>query len=364
MPFFGKDHRGRHPHSGQAPTRAGEDGVSVTVPALEATQESSRPVLGPGLTRYVLPAVVVVALGLLPLLVQSLYTVHVLIMVFFYVIAALSVRVIVISGQFPLGHAAFMGIGAYSSGMASKWLGLPPQLTIPVAAIVTMLLGVLVAYSFSRLRALYYAMGSLFLGVAIVQIIEAGGKWTGGYSGLSGLPSLFGNSKIVWFYVALGLMVLTALALYRFESCRIGTNLKAISQSHLVAASVGINEAKYRILAVAVGSFFVGLAGAGYGHYMGIINTNSYNFMATMWLFMYVLVGGVGSFVGPIAGTFVLVLIPEYFRSLKTYSPFVSAGILFLVVYLMPGGLVGLVETVLQRARNWRFERTSGAARD
>jgi len=325
----------------------------------------SRPTTGKAhLTRYGLLAAAVVVLAAIPLLVESMYNLHILVMVFFYVIAALSLRTIVISGQFPLGHAAFMGIGAYASGMASKWLHLPPELTIPGAAVFTMIIGIMVAYSFSRLRALYYAMGSLFLGVAITQILNAGGTWTGGYSGFAGITRMFGGSKVTWYYAALGLMILSALALYRFEFSRIGTNLKAISQSHLVAESVGINEAEYRILAVAVGSFFVGLAGAGYAHYMGTIATSNYNFMATMWLFMYVLVGGVNNFFGPIVGTFILILIPEYFRSLKTYSPFISAGILFLFVYLMPGGFAGLVQVIFTRVKNWRVERAGDAAPD
>jgi branched-chain amino acid transport system permease protein len=319
---------------------------------------------GTSLSRYGIPALAVVLLALIPLLVESLYNLHVVIMAFFYVIAALSLRTIIISGQFPLGHAAYMGIGAYASGMASKWLGLSPALTIPGAAVFTMLIGIMVAYPFSRLRALYYAMGSLFLGVAIVQILNAGGTWTGGYSGLAGIAPLFDNSKVTWYYFALGLMVLSAVALYRFELSRIGTNLKAIGQSHEVAESVGIDEAKYRILAVAVGSFFVGLAGAGYAHYVGTIATSNYNFMATMWLVMYVLVGGINNFYGPIVGTFILIFIPEYFRSLKTYSPFISAGILFLFVYLMPGGLAGLVQLVGARVKGWISGRAGDAAAD
>ena len=91
--------------------------------------------------------------------------------------------------------------------------------------------------------------------------------------------------------------------LYRFEFSRIGTTLKAIAQSHLVASSVGINEGFYRILAVGVGCFFVGLCGAGYAQYNLVISPTSFNFLATLWLVMYVLVGGIESFAGPIIGT-------------------------------------------------------------
>jgi ABC-type branched-subunit amino acid transport system permease subunit len=121
-----------------------------------------------------------------------------------------------------------------------------------------------------------------------------------------------------------------------------GTTLKAVAQSHVVASSVGINEAFYRILAVGVGCFFVGLSGAFYAHYNLIIGPDSFNLAATLWFVMYVLVGGINSFAGPIIGALVLFLLPEVFRDLKMYTPYISAGILLIVVYLAPQGIAGL----------------------
>jgi branched-chain amino acid transport system permease protein len=297
----------------------------------------------------------VVIIALLPVFLVSHYILHILILTFIYIIAAVSMRTITISGQFPLAHAAFMGIGAYLAGMASKWLGWSPWLTIPMAALVTAGIGVLMGYPFARLRALYYAMGSLFFGIGVVHIIYAGGVWTGGYSGLTAIPPLFpfGTPKVSYYYFFLGLTLVSIIALYRFEFSRIGTNLKAIAQSHLVASSVGINEGWYRVLAVGVGCFFVGLAGAGYAHYNSVLSPASFGFMATLWLAMYVLIGGIGSFAGPIIGTAILVLMPEFSRDLKIYSPFISAIILGLVVYLMPQGLVSLPRLV----SSWYLER-------
>ena len=302
--------------------------------------------------KYAKPAVyaaIIVLFALVPAVLSSVYMLHILILIFIYVIATVSLRAITISGQFPLAHAAFMGIGAYLSGMATKWLGWSPWLTMPCAALVTSGIGMLLGFPFARLRALYYAMGTLFFGIGVLQIIYALGRLTGGYSGLVGIKPLFFGSKLPYYYLFLGLTIGSIIALYRFEFSRIGTNLKAISQSHLVAASVGINEAWYRILSVGVGCFFVGLAGAGYAHYNVVLSTSSFNFMATLWLVMYVLIGGIGHFAGPIIGTFILILIPEYFRDLKMYSPFISAAILGIVVYLMPEGLVGLPKII----RSW-----------
>jgi len=132
--------------------------------------------------------------------------------------------------------------------------------------------------------------------------------------------------------------------------------LKAIAQSHLVASSVGVNEGWYRVLAVGVGCFFVGLVGAAYAHYNLVLSPTSFDLSATLWLVMYVLIGGINSFIGPIIGTAILVLIPEFFRGLKIYSPYISAGILLIVVYLMPQGLVGLPQLV----RSWCRELRKG----
>jgi len=241
-----------------------------------------------------------------------------------------------------------MGIGAYVAAMSSKWLGWSALITIPFGAVASMALGILTGYPFARLRALYYAMGSLFFGIGVIYVITALGAYTGSYSGLTGVRPIF-SGKEAYYYFFLAMALISAVALYRFESSRIGTNLKAIAQSHLVASSVGINEGFYRILAVSVGCFFAGLAGASYAHYNSIVSPYTFNFMATMWLVMYVLVGGIDSFAGPIVGTFILFLVPEFFRDLKTYAPFISGAILVIVVYLMPRGLVSVPSLILAR---------------
>ena len=250
---------------------------------------------------------------LLPLATDDPYWMHVFILTLIYIIVSSSFRTVSISGQLPLAHAAFMGIGAYLAGMASTLLGWPAWVTIPLGAIFAALVGALTAYPFARLRALYYALASLFLGMAMIYAIIAPRTWTGGRTGLVGIPALFPDDRILFYYLCLALVVLSLLALYRFEHSRIGITLKAIAQSYLVAGSVGINELFYRILAVAVGCFFAGLAGATYAHYNTVLSYTSFNLRATLWIVIYVLVGGIGSFAGPIVGTVLLVVVPGDF---------------------------------------------------
>ena len=315
------------------------------------------------LVKLAVSAGLIIVLALLPLFVKKVYLLHVFILTLIYIIAAASLRLITISGQFPLAHAAYMGIGAYAAAIPSKWFGWPVWLTIPLGGLVATGIGILIGYPFARLRALYYAMVSLFFGTGVLYFIFTFGIWTGSYSGLSGIPPILPGSKIIYYYFFLAVTSLCLLALYRFESCRIGTSLKAVAQSYLLASSVGINEAQYRVLALAVGCFFAGIAGAFYAHYNLTISYTSFNLNSTLWLFMYVLIGGINSFAGPIIGTALLIVVPEIFRELKQYAPYISAVILLIVVYVMPEGLVGLPQLMRSwYTRHRRGERVAHAS--
>lgn len=311
-------------------------------------------------------AALVVALALLPLGISGTYYMHVLILAFIYVVVSSAWRSISISGQFNIAIGAFMGIGAYASAIPSVWLHWSPWITIPLGAVAATILGALLAWPFARLRTIYYAMGTLFLGFVIMNLITAGGKTTGMSTGLGGVKPLF-SSRTDYYYLVLVLMIVSLICMRRFEFSRIGIRMKAVAQSHQVAASVGIGERRNRILAVAFGSFFAGLVGAVYCHYQGVASPSSYGLAATLWIIMYVLVGGLTSFWGPAVGVGILYIIPEFFfRNLKGNLPFVTAAILLLIAFTMPEGVVGLLKLLTGRIRNRvaRREVRADASRD
>jgi len=305
----------------------------------------------------------VLVLALLPLGISGSYYMHVLILTFFYVVIASSWRVVSISGQFNIAIGAFMGIGAYAAAIPSVWLHWSPWVTIPLGAVAATIVGALLAYPFARLRTIYYAMGTLFLGYVVINLITAGGKTTGMSTGLGGVEPLF-SDRTYYYYLAFGLMLVSLACMYRLEFSRIGVRMKAIAQSHQVAASVGIGERRNRILAVAFGSFFAGLMGAVYCHYQGVASPNSYGLGATLWIIMYVLVGGINSFWGPAVGVGMLLVIPEFFfRDLKGNLPYVTAAILLIIAFTMPEGIVGLLKAITDRvSRRFRRGEVSGDA--
>jgi branched-chain amino acid transport system permease protein len=251
-----------------------------------------------------------------------------------------------------------MGIGAYTSAVLAMRLGWTPWVTMLVGAVTTMIVAILAGYLFNRLRALYFSMVTLFFGVAVEALMRSWSNLTGGRQGLVGFPRLgiidivgvaeidFATSKIPYYYLLVFLTLVTLLILYRLEKSRTGMIWMAIAQSPLVASSIGISETKFRVLAFTVGCFFVGLVGSVYAHYSGVLSTSSFSLLPSIYLFIYMFLGGVGNFSGPIIGVIVLVAIPEIFRPLKEFNPFVFGSFMLLVIYLMPQGFVGLLQSV------------------
>jgi branched-chain amino acid transport system permease protein len=288
----------------------------------------------------------------------SIYYVHILIGVFLYIIMTSSLRLINLSGQVSLGHAGLMCAGAYTSAIISKNLGWTPWLTIPVGALLTFILAFLVAIPFSRLRGLYFTMVSLFFGMAVLAINEVFEKITGGQSGMVGIPRLFGISKIPYYYFSLALMIVCLFIMHRLEFSRIGLTWKAVAQSHWVASSTGINEARQRIICFAIGGLFAGLTGAVYAHYYVVLSVTTFSFFTSIYIFIYMMVGGVNSFYGPIIGTTVLLFIQPLFHNLipEKYIPFIFAGVLLIVLYLLPHGLFGLPQQLTLWTRKLRKE--------
>lgn len=325
------------------------------------------------LTKPVGSVVLIIVLFLLPLFISKPYYLHIFITTLLYIIVVCSLRTISLSGQVSVAHAAFMGIGGYFSGVISKELGLTPWLTMPLGGLAAMVVAVLIGYPFTRVRAIYFSMVSLLGGIAIVNIIRVAQRWTGS-AGLAGIPPLtpiripglltitFLGQKVPHYYFTLLVTLASLFVLYGIEHCRIGVTWKAIAQSHFVASSVGINEAGFRVLALAVGCFFAGIAGACYAHYNLVLTPNTFGFLPSIFMVMYMLVGGHDRFSGPIIGTAILVMVPELFRGLKEFAPLIMGAIMVIVVCLMPQGIAGLFDQIRARFEEGHQRKAPGNA--
>jgi branched-chain amino acid transport system permease protein len=323
-------------------------------------------------------AIMFLVLLLLPLILSSRSWVDLFITIVINMVAAVSLRFITLTGNMSFAHGAFMGVGAYTAGMLSVYLNAPLWVTIPAGAILATVAGLITGWPFARLKSIYFCMGTMFMGQALMLFISAW-KLAGGALGLNRIESL--ASALGGVADALGLKgyqasyyfiflfaVLSLAILYRMEHSRIGTTLRALSQSEEVAASIGVNPTFYRLLAVGTACFFMGLMGGLQSHYLTTISYSSYGMNLTLWIIMYMMIGGTGRFEGPMIGA-ILISIVQGISNLLTsltgssssagfvafsrwlganssYTPFLTAAVLLVVAYLLPGGLVGIPATV------------------
>ena len=291
--------------------------------------------------------IILVGFMIIPAFTSSLYWLGIFIIVMYRIIGAVSIRVIFLSGNIIFALGAFIALGAYCGGILARDFGMPPYVTLPAGGIFAALISVLVGMPFVRLRGLYYSMATMFLGVGIMNIIQALGI-TGGYRGLFRIPQI-SDSIFTNYYIFVALAVVSLVAMYRFEFSRIGVTLRALAQSPDVATSVGINETFYRLLAVGFGSFFAGVSGAAFALYSTVLSPTNYSMGFSMSFVIFMFIGGELQFIGPIIGSIILVLLPEVGRGIGLYAPYLSAAALLIVAYLIPGGIAGIPDFIRER---------------
>jgi branched-chain amino acid transport system permease protein len=308
-------------------------------------------------------ALLIIVLFAMPIFVKGEYYLHVLILCAINIILTSSLRAISTTGQLSLGHAGFMSIGAYTSAILVMKVGISTYAGLILGGVAAMALAAVIAYPITRVKTVYFSMLTIFLGEVISLLATEARDITGGTSGLINIrpletisiPGLFTidfSAKLPNYYFVLVLMLITLLFLYSVDRSYIGMTCKAIAQDDSLAASTGINVAKFKAVILCISCFFTGLAGSFYAHYISVITPDSFGLFVSINLLIYMIVGGTRRFSGPIIGALILTLLPELFRVLKEYQPFIFVAVLYLVVYLLPGGLVNLPAQIKLSLRN------------
>src|SRR5713101_223786 len=269
--------------------------------------------------------VVVALLALLPF-VGGDYYVYLFALVFINVILAASLRPSLSCGQLNIGHSAFMCIGAYTSALLAKDLG--------------------IGYPSLRLRGVYFAMVTVAFVEAVRLIASIWVPLTRGNAGLSGVPkpSILGMTlatRTSQYYLALVLMLVVLLVLYKLEHSRLGLIWKSIGMVDTLAQSLGVNVANYKLLAFSLGCFFAGVAGAFYAHFIRFLFPPEFGFLLATNILIYNFVGGRGHFAGPIVGAAFLSLLSEPFRG-SPYETIFYSIVMLLTILFLPGGLITL----------------------
>jgi len=286
---------------------------------------------------------VIIALFFVPVITTNTYYHYILIMIFLNAILALSLRLIMNTGEISFAHAAFMAAGAYASAILVTRTGLNVWAAFPIAALISAALAVVVGIPALRVKGVYFFLVSFAFGMVVVLIIKSWPGFLGGTYGIGDVPQPEGITTTGSFYfLALGLTALTLVVMYLLDNSRFGIALKAIKGNDRLAESVGISIMKHKVAAFAIGCFFAGLAGAFYAHFIQHVGPYVFDFSRSMQILMYAVIGGTGHILGPIIGAGVLSTLQEVFKEFQSYSSIAFGAILVLTMLFLPGGITSI----------------------
>ncbi len=260
------------------------------------------------------------------------------------------------AGQISLGHAAFFGLGAYTSGILTATYGVNPWLALLAGLVISGGAALLIGIPALKLRGYYLAMATLGFGIIVYIILNEAQPLTGGPSGLSGIPSLslagfpLNTARrlylLVWFTVG----VILALSANLVNS-RAGRALRALHDSEAAAESLGVDTARMKLKIFVWSALYASLAGSLYAHTLNFIAPASFGFMFSIKLVTMVVLGGMASIWGSLLGAGVLTVLPELLTAFHDFEVVIFGAILMVVMIFLPRGLVrGLMDL-------WEFRR-------
>lgn len=304
------------------------------------------------LTRTPVVAALLVALGVAAEFVSGA-TVQIWSFLLVNVLLAQSINLLTgVAGQISLGHAGFLGIGAYGSALLMKNFGLPLPLTLLAGAAMGAVSGWLLSFAAGRVREFYLAMMTLGFGMIFYEVVREWTSVTGGMMGLSGVPSpglrtltLFGwpVGPTAYFQIMLAVVAGVVWLLRNFVTSPFGRAFFAIHVSEVAAGSIGVPRARTKRNAYMLSAALAGLAGGFYAHLVGYLGPETFGLHRSVEVLVMAVVGGLGTLTGPVLGAVVFTYLPEKLQIFAEYQFMVYGLILLLSFVLLPRGLAGLL---------------------
>jgi len=291
------------------------------------------------------------------------YVITVLIIIAIYAILAHSLNIITgHAGQISLGHAAFFGIGAYTSALLYGEAGLPFWLSVPLAAIIAGAIGALLGIPCLRVRDDFLAITTMGINF-VVEAVFLYIPFFGGAMGIGGinLPGWFGRemTKPEYFVLILAVLALLLLLDRKLGRSWIGLAWASIREDEQAAEAMGVDVVRFKVLAFILGSSIAGLAGGFYAHFLTFIMPQNFGFPMSIVILSMVVFGGIGTRWGPLVGAVILGVLPEISRPVMEYRTFLYGLLLMAMMRFQPEGLLGF-DSVLIRGIRRLTSRPSG----
>ena len=293
---------------------------------------------------------IVVAVALVLPVGLSDYWQYVLTVSFFYAIMAASWNLLGgYTGQFSLAHHTFGMIGAYTSALLMDKAGAPLWISIPAAVVLTVILSLMLGIICLRVAGLYLALITWAFAEVVRNYSRMHYTFTGGDRGLDA-PLIFGTLQPTpYYYFFLGLTILVIAFIFLLMRSRIGFYLRSIRDDAIAARSMGVDIVRYKVLAFIVASGIAGLAGAFYGHSIGLISPVLGDFNEMAMIIIFVVIGGMRTQPGPIVGAITVRITMELLREQSEIRIIILSALVIIIMRFFNGGLMELV----RRGRIW-----------
>ena len=248
------------------------------------------------------------------------------------ILLAWSVYIVLLTGNLSFAQGAFMAVGCYAAGIMTTRYGVPLALAIPAAMALSSAVAVLVGFPALRVRGIYLILVTVGM-TFCVRIALENIAYVGGVEGLKGM-----SGTQLWHLCAA--IVVVGLFLFLLSRSPLQRILDAVREDDRVAASLGINLTYVKLLVFSIGAAIAALAGALYGHYLIFVRPDNFDILVSIFVVLYVILGGVNNMWGPVLGATVMTLLPEFIRALQDWRPTIFGLAIIVLLLLRPEGLL------------------------
>lgn len=305
---------------------------------------------------FLVKTAVILCLIFSPMFFASNYHLFQFTVVAAYAITLLGLNLIVgYNGQFSLGHSAFFALGGYIVAMMAQHWGISYVWSLPMAGFVVFFSGVLVGIPALRIEGIYLAVTTYALVISTPSLLKYFDNWTNGVQGIiltkPQVPSVLSMGQDQWIYLVAILITLVMYWLgWNILRARPGRAIKAIRDNPTIAAIMGVNVSRYKIIAFGLSAAYAGIGGGLGTIAVQFISPDQFSLGFAIALLVGIIVGGLATITGCIYGAFFILFIPNISESISKSAPEVIFGvILILLIYLMPTGLAGFIVKVSKR---------------
>ena len=247
------------------------------------------------------------------------------------------------AGQISLGHAGFLGLGAYASAVLPTHFGWPPLAAMLAGMALTGVLAALVARPIFRLKGHYLAMATLGLGIILNIVVRNEAQWTGGPDGMPVLPFEVAGLTLSrdwhWWWLVSALLLLSVWMAQNLMDSPFGRALRALHGSEVASRGVGVDVAGYKVAIFVLSAMFASLMGSVTAHYVGFVSPNFADFFHSIELVTMVVIGGMASVYGSLVGAVLLTALPQLLATVEGWETVVFGAILMLCMIFLPKGL-------------------------